>query len=76
MDNKRAHILPCNCKKKVECPMDRRCNSKNAVYQASIKIMKIGYTLETGNKDCIIIDIPSLIHYLGIKFAYQNIFED
>ena len=27
---------PCNCRKKEECPMEGKCNSKNVIYQATI----------------------------------------
>ena len=35
-NNERTDILPCNCEKKDECPLDGRCNSENVLYQERI----------------------------------------
>ena len=35
-NNERTNRVPCNCRKKNECPLDGLCNSENLVYQACI----------------------------------------
>ena len=36
MRNKETHKLPCNCRIKMECPMDGNCELDNVDYQAFI----------------------------------------
>ena len=70
------------CTKKDEYPMDGRCNSVNVLYQANIVPREqrndteytLVFSLGTGNKNLIIIGIPSLIPYIGIKLNFRNIF--
>ena len=36
----RPDVVSCNCRSKAECPLDRRCNLRNVVYQACISPME------------------------------------
>ena len=36
----RPDVASCNCRSKGECPLGRRCNSRNVVYQACISPME------------------------------------
>ena len=77
MKDKGEHTSLCNCKIKKECPMGRKCNSENIVYQANIFPIeskndeKVYIDISTLN--CITIDILLLIYYLKINQLYLSI---
>ena len=75
--------MSCNCRRKGECPLGRRCNSWNVVYQTSISPMEHNNKggrfiwvspLGIGNKDCITTYILSPIRKLETKSLYLNVF--